>query len=158
MSKATRALGTVDRILQNKNLVIITDSGQTIFDHPGHVDILAKPKLTVKDILFLRSLKVAALCLLLFVMPVCAGQREPDAKRVREIAVALQEHHYITGYPDRAWSWPRLQEVCKNIAKEHGWQTHHAPDARVLILLELGNPHSDPDVVKEKLSHPELDQ
>lgn len=86
----------------------------------------------------------------------CAGkldsrptQMQPDAKRVHEIEVALLEHHYIT--PGN-WTWPYLQEVCRRIALEHGWQTHHAPDARVLILLGLGNPHSNPDVLDWKPS------
>ena len=150
-SKATRVLGTVDRILPNKNLIIITDSGQTVCDHPGHVDVLEKQKVTVRDIKFLRSLGVATLCFVLFVFPACSTQREPDAKRTKEIQAALVTHGFECK-PTGKWD-NQTRLALHDIAKAHGWQTAHVPDARVLILLELGGPHSDPYVATQTGNH-----
>lgn len=66
MSKATRTFGHVDRIIPNGHglvvktemLIIITDAGQTIQDHPGHVEYLREPTLTYEDTLLLDALKV----------------------------------------------------------------------------------------------------
>lgn len=68
MSKATRTLGHVDRVLPihygmsraigYPTLVIITDAGQTVQDHPGHVDWLPEPVLSDFDIKWLDDLKV----------------------------------------------------------------------------------------------------
>jgi hypothetical protein len=44
-------------------------------------------------------------------------------------------------------SWPDALLVMKKIAKEHNWQYSHVPDARVLILIGLGNKNSDPSVL-----------
>jgi len=73
-------------------------------------------------------------------------QTQPDPKRVHQIQVALDEHGYVL--PMHA-TWTQTQVVLKKIAQDHDWQTHHVPDARVLILLGLGNEHSNPDVTDE---------
>lgn len=79
--------------------------------------------------------------LLLWTIAANAKQMQPDPKRVKEIQAALVEHGYEAGK-----TWPQTQEILRGIAKGCGWQTHRAPDARVLILLDLGNKHSNPDV------------
>ena len=79
------------------------------------------------------------------------GQRVPDAKRQHEIRAALVEHGYKSGR-----TWPETQEILRDIAREHHWQHVHAPDARVLILLGLGNEHSDPQVLEPQINR--LDQ
>lgn len=71
-----------------------------------------------------------------------AGQKLPDLKRQREIQSALTEKGYGT-YK----TWPETVVALKQIARQHHWQSSHAPDARVLILLGLGGPHSDPQVL-----------
>lgn len=73
-----------------------------------------------------------------------AKQMQPDPNRVKQIQAALLAHGFESGK-----TWPQTQEILRGIARGHGWQTHRAPDARVLILLDLGNPHSDPEVTKE---------
>lgn len=80
-----------------------------------------------------------------------AGQMIPAPERVAEIQSALSSHGY-----DPGTTWEETQEVCRKIADEHGWQTDHAPDARVLILIGLGGPHSDPAVAQ--LQGDRLDQ
>jgi hypothetical protein len=75
------------------------------------------------------------------------GQKEPDVKRKAEIVVALNSH----GFPAANWSEARL--TMRQIAADHGWQTSHVPDARVLILLDLGNAHSNPWVATQRGSH-----
>ena len=77
-----------------------------------------------------------------------ARQTQPDAKRVKEIQAALVEHSYEPGK-----NWHETQEILRGIARDHQWQTHRAPDARVLILLGLGNPHSNSDVTLEGRNH-----
>ena len=79
-----------------------------------------------------------------------AKQTQPDQKRVREIQAALLAHGFEPGR-----SWHETQELLRGIARSHHWQTHRAPDARVLILLGLGNKYSDPDVLLEE--HNRLD-
>jgi hypothetical protein len=79
-----------------------------------------------------------------------ARQTQPDQKRVREIQAALVAHGFEPGR-----SWPETQKLLRDIARSHHWQTHRAPDARVLILLGLGNKYSDPDVLLEE--HNRLD-
>jgi len=74
------------------------------------------------------------------------GQKIPDQKRVLEIQHALVDHHYlpkegITGKWDI-----QTTDSLRKIATEHCWQTRHAPDARVLILLGLSK--GDPEVTK----------
>lgn len=70
-------------------------------------------------------------------------QAQPTPERIAEIQAALKAHGYEPGA-----TWEETQEVCRKIADEHMWQTDHAPDARVLILLGLGGPHSDPAVTQ----------
>ncbi len=72
------------------------------------------------------------------------GQTQPDGKRVTEIQAALLAHGFESGK-----TWHETQEILRGIAREHGWQTHRAPDARVLILLGLGNRYSNPGVATE---------
>lgn len=83
--------------------------------------------------------RVAAIgVLLLCSTPAFSQPRTPDAKRVKEIQAALVAHGFEAGK-----TWHDTQEICRGIAAEHHWQTHFAPDARVLILIGLGNKYSD---------------
>lgn len=77
-----------------------------------------------------------------------ARQTQPDAKRVKQIQAALEEHGYEAGK-----NWHETQEILRGIAKYNHWQIHRAPDARVLILLGLGNKYSDPTVALEGLNY-----
>lgn len=77
-----------------------------------------------------------------------AKQTQPDIKRVKQIQAALIQHGYEPGK-----TWPQTQEILRGIARNHGWQIHHAPDARVLIYLDLGNEHSDSTVALEGHNH-----
>lgn len=77
-----------------------------------------------------------------------ARQTQPDIKRVREIQAALVDHGYAPGK-----TWHETQEILRGIALDHHWQIHRAPDARVLILLGLGNKYSDPEVATEGHNH-----
>jgi hypothetical protein len=70
-------------------------------------------------------------------------QAQPSLQRVAEIQAALKAHGYEPGE-----TWEETKEVCRRIADEHQWQTDHAPDARVLILLGLAGPHADPAVTQ----------
>ena len=72
-----------------------------------------------------------------------SSQAQPAPERIAEIQAALKAHGYEPGD-----TWEETREVCRKIADEHMWQTDHAPDARVLILLGLGGPHSDPAVTQ----------
>lgn len=79
----------------------------------------------------------------------CIGkQLQPDPKRVLEIRAALITHGYEPGK-----TWPEIQMQLREIARLHHWQTRHAPDARVLILLGLGNKYSDESVTFEGRNH-----
>jgi hypothetical protein len=69
-------------------------------------------------------------------------QTLPDLKRQKQIREALVLHGYAPGR-----NWTETVQVLKQIAREHHWQFKHAPDARVLILLGLGNKYSDPAVL-----------
>lgn len=71
------------------------------------------------------------------------AQMRPSADRILEIQSALKAHGY-----DPGTTWEETQQVCRRIADEHMWQADHAPDARVLILLGLAGPHSDPAVAQ----------
>jgi hypothetical protein len=75
-------------------------------------------------------------------------QREPDPKRKQQIRTALSAHGYNPGR-----NWSDTISVLKQIAHDHNWQSKHAPDARVLILIGLGNPMSDPDVLSLPKNH-----
>jgi|SRR5579864_1980968 len=75
----------------------------------------------------------------------CAnGQKEPDAKRKQQIVEALCSH----GHDVR--NWTDAKAAMKQIAADNGWQTNRVPDARVLILLDLGNAHSNPWVATQR--------
>jgi hypothetical protein len=96
-----------------------------------------------------QPLSIALHLLLLCFGPIVeAKQMQPEPKRILEIKQALITHGYEPGK-----SWPEVQGVLRSIAQDHGWQTHHAPDARVLILLGLGNKYSNPDVIQEGHNH-----
>jgi len=71
------------------------------------------------------------------------AQIQPGSERIAEIQSALKTNGYEAGN-----TWEETQEVCRKIADEHQWQTDHAPDARVLILLGLAGPHADPAVAQ----------
>lgn len=71
----------------------------------------------------------------------------PDLKRQMQIRKALIDSGYQSGR-----TWPETQIILKQIAREHGWQSRRAPDARVLILLGLGNKHSNPEI----LNYPDM--
>jgi len=96
------------------------------------------------------------LCLVLAVVyssTVFGKQMVPDPKRQRQIQLALVAHGYTPGK-----TWSDTVKVLKQIARDHHWQSTHAPDARVLILLGLGSRYSDPEVLKEppSISEPGL--
>jgi len=74
-------------------------------------------------------------------------QKMPDAKRRNEIRQALISKGYDPGK-----DWKDTLIVLRRIAEEHHWQHHYVPDARVLILLGLGNEHSDSSILNEPLS------
>lgn len=97
-------------------------------------------------------MKIAAVALgvLLCGIPAFPKQTQPDAKRVRQIQAALLNHGFKFGR-----TWAETQEICRSIARDHGWQVRFAPDARVLILIGLGNEHSNVSVVT--LAHNHLD-
>jgi hypothetical protein len=76
--------------------------------------------------------------LLTGVQTINGQQMRPEAKRVKQIQTALVQHGY---QPSKTWA--ETQTVLRSIAEEKGWQTHFAPDARVLIILGLGNEYSD---------------
>lgn len=91
-------------------------------------------------------------CFCFFFLAASAGaqQRQPDPKRVKEIAVALNSKDFT---PTILKTWPEVQLACREIARARGWQTSHAPDARVLILLGLGNKFSNPAVTEAGPNH-----
>jgi len=91
---------------------------------------------------------ILAACLTFAAKLVHPQSMTPEPKRVKQIQTALVSH----GYPAGA-TWHETQEVCRKIADEHKWQTHFAPDARVLILLGLGNEHSDLEVLEYGSNH-----
>lgn len=51
-------LGTIDRILDNGNFIVITDMANTVCVGREEFRILSKPRLTARDFLFLQELKV----------------------------------------------------------------------------------------------------
>ena len=100
-------------------------------------------------LIFLLGLVTGLLIWLILAPYSChAKQTQPDAKRVREIQAALIDHGYVPGK-----TWLETQEILRTIALDHHWQARRAPDARVLILLGLGNKYSDPEVTTEGHNH-----
>ncbi len=81
------------------------------------------------------------------------AQMQPSPQRIAEIQAALKAHGYEPGT-----TWEETQEACRRIADEHLWQTDHAPDLRVLILIGLGGPHSDPVVAQMEGGRLDQDQ
>ena len=82
-----------------------------------------------------------------------SAQTRPSPQRIAEIQSALMAHGYEPGT-----TWEETQEACRTIANEHMWQTDNAPDARVLILIGLAGPHSDPDVAQMRGGRLDKDQ
>jgi hypothetical protein len=80
-------------------------------------------------------------------------QMQPSPQRIAEIQAALKANGYEPGT-----NWEETQEACRKIADEHLWQTDHAPDVRVLILLGLGGQHSDLGVAQMNGSRLDRDQ
>jgi hypothetical protein len=70
------------------------------------------------------------------------GQVQPSPARIREIQAALLAKGYTTEQPDG--NLAKMRQACRRIADEHHWQINRTPDARVLILLGLGNKYSNP--------------
>ena len=68
---------------------------------------------------------------------------QPSPQRIAEIEAALKAHGYEPGT-----TWEEREKFAGKIADEHMWQTDHAPDVRVLILIGLAGPHSDPAVAQ----------
>jgi hypothetical protein len=85
--------------------------------------------------------------------PVEKAQMQPTPQRIAAIQAALKAHGYEPGT-----TWEETQEVCRTIADEHMWQTDHAPDVRVLTLIGLGGPHSDPAVAQMQGARLDQDQ
>ena len=51
-------------------------------------------------------------------------------------------------------TWAQTQDIMREIARQHGWQVHYSPDARVLgCELHLGNQHFDMDVCTAPHDH-----
>ena len=51
-------------------------------------------------------------------------------------------------------TWAQTQDIMREIARQHGWQTHYSPDARVLgCELHLGNEHFDVEVCTAPHDH-----
>jgi hypothetical protein len=85
--------------------------------------------------------------------PPATRPMQPGPQRVAEIQAALRTHGYEPGS-----TWEETQEVCRRIADQHMWQTDHAPDVRVLILIGLGGPHADPAVAQMRGGRLDKDQ
>jgi hypothetical protein len=81
-----------------------------------------------------------------------ANQLQPDKKRVVQIQQALLDHKFGSHAANGNWD-DATRSTLKQIAADNGWQTSHVPDARVLILIGLGNPHSDMDVTTQHRNH-----
>jgi len=70
--------------------------------------------------------------------PFVIRQKQPDKKRVLQIQKALIADGYMVGPATGRWDKATIDELA-TIARDHGWQTRHVPDARVLNLLGLGS-------------------
>jgi hypothetical protein len=89
-----------------------------------------------------QFITLCTLAMLINVAVLHARQTQPDAKRIREIQAALVSHDYAPGK-----NWVETQEILRMIARAHHWQTHRAPDARVLgCVLELGSKNFDSEI------------
>lgn len=95
-------------------------------------------------IAFVATIMVIMVCAVIITAKQRPKQLVPDPKRQTQIRQALVEHGYPPGR-----TWPQTQDILRQIAREHHWQHTHAPDARVLIFLGLGNKYSDPNVLNE---------
>src|SRR5271155_1136914 len=98
----------------------------------------------------MRLLSFATLLLSLGLLSVSGssaspGQKQPDKKRTVEIQQALIANGYMSGSPTGKWDTATI-DALRSIADSHKWQVNHVPDARVLILLGLGNKMSDSSV------------
>lgn len=87
-------------------------------------------------------------------------QKQPDKKRVIQIQSALIDQGYLGGTPSGIWD-QQTQSVLGKIAADHGWQSRHIPDARVLNILGLGasttdmyapTKHNDHNIVEEEIN------
>ena len=87
-------------------------------------------------------MKTKLVAAFLFVTFVASAAPQPDVKRQKQISAALTQHGFK---PGRDWS--ETVEILRGIAQEHNWQRTHVPDARVLILLDLGGRNADKDVL-----------
>jgi len=92
--------------------------------------------------------RVALLVVLFFSVSCFARQLEPDRKRVIEIQAALVSHGFTQRAPSGKWD-VETKETLRGIANSHGWQINRVPDARVLILLGLGNKYSNLYVTRQ---------
>jgi hypothetical protein len=70
--------------------------------------------------------------------PFVIHQKQPDRKRVLQIQKAMIADGYLIGAPTGRWDKATI-DMLAAIAQDHGWQTRHVPDARVLNLLGLGS-------------------
>jgi hypothetical protein len=96
----------------------------------------------------MRRAILATLAVLIITGMLHAAQTQPDAKRVKQIQSALLSHGYQPGK-----TWAETQSILRGIAGTRDWQVVRAPDARVLILLGLGNDNSDISVTTAPHNH-----
>jgi hypothetical protein len=96
----------------------------------------------------MRRIAITLIMAVIIPTAMLGRQTQPDVKRIHQIQAALVEHGYEAGK-----TWPQTHEILRSIARDHHWQTRNAPDARVLIILGLGNVHSDPQVTEEGHGH-----
>lgn len=94
-----------------------------------------------------RHLVMTLLVLLACYTVSARGQQEPDTRRKTEIMSALIAHGF------HAENWLEAKRSMRGIAEAHGWQTKCVPDARVLIVLGLGNANSNPWVATQGKNH-----
>lgn len=84
------------------------------------------------------------------------GQKEIAPARALEIQNALVAHGYSV---ETTGVWDRQTKLALyKIADDMEWQINHVPDARVLILIGLGNPLSDQALAHQKGGQIDRDQ